>query len=163
MGATSDSEAVRFEVSDRSVVYTYPSDYYDPRKVHECIHKMSGQLTCRLSEDANGLSTLEISTTTAGPIELLTTELFCRINDYPRFPSGEGDTFTNSDHPVLSCIILLTANEQFAFKHLIPSIIHNTRDCAMEIILVYNGAGANLDDFRVFRICTSEFAARGPR
>lgn len=159
MGGTSDREAVRFEVSDGSVVYTYPSDYYDPRKVHQCIDQMSGQLSCRLSEDADGLSTLEISTTTAGRVELLTTELFCRINGYPHFASGEGDTFTNSDQPVLSCIILLTANEQFALKHLIPSIIHNTRDCAMEIILVYNGAGANLDDFRVFRICTSEFAA----
>lgn len=159
MRVTSDLEAVHFEVSDGSVVYTYPSDYYDPKKVHQCIHQMSGQLSCRLSENADGLSTLEISATTAGRVEPLITELFCRINGYPYFPSGKRDPFTNSDQPVLSCIILLTANEQFALKHLIPSIIHNTRDCAMEIILVYNGAGANLDYFRVFRIYTSEFAA----
>lgn len=159
MDTTGGFDRLRLDTRKDRLVYRYPSTYYDPRKVQNCIKELPGPIECSLSEHSDDSSTLEISTTHFCQLEPLAAELFSRINGYPCFSTAECDGFSNSERPVVSCIILLTANERFVLRQLIPSIVHNTRDHAIEIIVVYNGIGANLDNFRGFRICTSDFAA----
>lgn len=47
--------------------------------------------------------------------------------------------FLNSPNPLISCIILLNANDSFVKDLTIPSIIFNSKDTPIEIIVVNNG------------------------
>jgi GT2 family glycosyltransferase len=64
--------------------------------------------------------------------------------------------FRQSDTPLISCIILLTLNDLFVKKQLIPSIISNSRNHDIEIIIVYNGFDCNLSEFGNIKVITSE-------
>ena len=47
--------------------------------------------------------------------------------------------FENSENPKLSCIILLNSNYEFVNELTIPSIIFNSKNIDIEIIIVHNG------------------------
>lgn len=48
----------------------------------------------------------------------------------------------------MSCIVFLICNDVFVKNYLLPSIIRNSGDHPVEIIIVYNGVGCNLADFK---------------
>jgi hypothetical protein len=60
-----------------------------------------------------------------------------------------------SPKPLVSCVILLTFNDNFVFNFLIPSIIANTT-VPYEIIIVCNGVNLDLQQFKDFTVVTSE-------
>jgi glycosyl transferase family 2 len=158
MFRATEAETISLNKEGASLVFTYPSYYYDSGKLAEAIRHVEANLSTRLNENADGSMMLEIY----GPedcLDTMVTELFSRVNGYPYFQCGELASFRSSDRPLLSCIILLTANDIFVRKHLIPSIIQNSRNVEIEIVVVYNGAPANPVEFGNVRVCTSEFAA----
>jgi hypothetical protein len=90
-------------------------------------------------------------------IEDAVREVFTELHGYPCFFPGETDCFRSKHAPLMSCIILLTANDLFVANHLIPSILANSKGRDIEILIVYNGLGADLDLFRRFDVSVSEF------
>ena len=64
-------------------------------------------------------------------------------------------SYSKSDEPVISCIILLTFNCFFVQNFLIPSIISHTT-VPYEIIIVYNGIATDLTAFDNFNLIESE-------
>lgn len=59
--------------------------------------------------------------------------------------------------PLVSCIIILTANDKFVSKRLIPSILENSNPDDIEIIVVHNGLHPNKDDFKDYIFLESDF------
>jgi hypothetical protein len=90
-------------------------------------------------------------------IEDAVREVFAELHGYPCFFPRETDYFRSKHAPLMSCIILLTANDLFVANHLIPSILANSKGRDIEILIVYNGLGADLDLFRRFDVSVSEF------
>jgi hypothetical protein len=90
-------------------------------------------------------------------IEDAVREAFTELHGYPCFYPRETDYFRSKHAPLMSCIILLTANDLFVANHLIPSILANSKGHDIEILIVYNGLGAGLDLFRQFDVSVSEF------
>jgi hypothetical protein len=80
--------------------------------------------------------------------------LFSTLNKIPVYTESE---YIHCDAPLVSCIIVLTANDLFVYGHLIPSILRNSRQFDIEIIIVYNGKGADLSLFSDFKLIRSEY------
>ena len=64
--------------------------------------------------------------------------------------------FNNSNNPLISCIILLNSNYDFVNDLTIPSIIFNSKDIPIEIIVVHNGENHNYIFNKNVKIIESE-------
>ena len=85
--------------------------------------------------------------------------VFSRLNGYTMPYVGVSRMFYGESFPEISCIIILTANDLFVARHLIPSILWATRNRRFEIIIVYNGLDCNLSMFEPFSVVESEFGS----
>ncbi len=83
--------------------------------------------------------------------------IFCKYHDISmNFEYGNHYNFKNSKKPLISCIILLNMNDFFVEKLTIPSIIFNSKDTPIEIIVVNNGkTNVVFDNIKVIK---SEFS-----
>lgn len=147
---------LQLEKTEKRASIRYPASFYSPAWISACLQQCQQPVHWYLSEEAD-FCTLEIETK-AGELDATLQTLFAQLNGYPAFTEVDIDAFENSQTPLLSCIILLTANDPFVAHHLIPSIIHNSRGYEIEIRLVYNGLGADLRRFQNFDVAYSEFA-----
>jgi hypothetical protein len=133
----------------------FPAGFYPAGPLTECLNRaqrvQSWDLSC---QDAR--QTLRIQAK-ADSIEDAVREAFAELHGYPCFLPRETDYFRSKHAPLMSCIILLTANDLFVANHLIPSILANSKGHDIEILIVYNGLGADLDLFRRFDVSVSEF------
>ena len=67
-------------------------------------------------------------------------DIFIKYHNIPiNFDYGSNFDFKNSKKPLVSCIILLNMNDFFVRDLTIPSIIFNSKDIPIEIIVVNNG------------------------
>ncbi|MEH1830134.1 MAG: glycosyltransferase [Nostoc sp.] len=147
---------LQLEKTENRASICYPTSYYSPACVAGHLQQFQQPVHWHLSENAD-TCTLDIETK-AGALDATLQTLFAQLNGYPSFTEVDIDAFKNSQLPLMSCIILLTANDEFVANHLIPSIIHNSRGYEIEIRLVYNGLGADLRRFQNFDVACSEFA-----
>jgi Glycosyl transferase family 2 len=134
----------------------------DPAAVRRHLAAWTDRLTCFLTEGDD--QTLELAVTTPGQeVDRTLLGLFSQIHGYPHFPPVDLHTYRNAAEPLLSCVILLTFNDRFVRTCLIPSLIQNSQDQAIEILVVYNGLGADRGAFGNLPIIESEFGwvARG--
>ena len=68
------------------------------------------------------------------------------------FLGYDTDNFSNSSEPLISCIILLNENDLFVKDLTIPSIIFNSKDTPIEIIVVSNGkTEIELDNVKIIK------------
>lgn len=103
--------------------------------------------------NSNNRQQLEVISFTSDP-----KQGFCQAGSYVQnFPSSvlNVSEYKASSMPLVSCIILLTFNDQFVSNFLIPSIIANTT-VPYEIILVYNGVNIDMQQFKDFTVVASE-------
>lgn len=147
---------LQLEKNENRASIRYPTRYYSPDAVSDCLKQFQQTVQWDLAQGKD-TCTLEIETK-SGELDAIIQTLFAQLNGYPSFTEIDIDTFKNSQSPLISCIILLTANDEFVANHLIPSIIHNSRGYEIEIRLVYNGLGADLSRFQNFDVAYSEFA-----
>ena len=141
------------KTADRTIV-RYPQDFYRREQVQEAAQKLHRDFRWNVT-DEGALSVLELEAK-AEESDPLIRELFARINGYPVFTDIDPNAFTAAGHPFISCVILLTANDLFVCHHLIPSILRNSRNYEIEILIVYNGFGADLSRFHAFDVSSSE-------
>jgi GT2 family glycosyltransferase len=141
---------------DRLVVPVHPNE---KERLAECLRQLKSEVV-RLDyalED-HGVSSASLRVSARGAdLDELWTRLFARVHRYPYFGGIEGGSFRNAANPVLSCVVLLTGNDRFVQRHLIPSILANSVGYPLEIIVVYDGEGLDLDPFRNLRIVRSDF------
>lgn len=141
---------------DRLVV---PGRYYEKERLAECLGRLKseeGRFDYAL-EDA-GTSSISLRVTTRGAdLDRVWTRLFARFHRYPEFSGIDSESFRNATEPLISCVVLLTGNDRFVQRHLVPSILANSAAYPIEVIIVYNGEGLDLGPFRNLRIVRSDF------
>jgi hypothetical protein len=133
----------------------FPAGFYPTGPLTACLNRAQ-----RIqSWDLIGQGARQILRIQAKPdsIEDAVREAFADLHGYPCFFPRETDCFRSNPAPLMSCIILLTANDLFVANHLIPSILSNSKGHDIEILIVYNGLGADLDLFRRFDVSVAEF------
>ncbi len=133
----------------------FPASAYPPGLLLECVeraHRVS-------SWDLGGNDDRQVLQLQARPgcLEEAIREVFAQLHGYPFFSRDETDSFKSSTTPLISCIILLTANDLFVANHLLPSIISHSKGFDIEILIVYNGLDADLSLFHQFDFAFSEF------
>ncbi|HEX8894051.1 MAG TPA: glycosyltransferase [Terriglobales bacterium] len=146
---------VDLDISADVATIGYPSGFYPHGSLTECLKRAHRVLSWDLANQG-ARQTLRIR---AKPdtVEDAVREVFAELHGYPCFFPSKTDRFRSNNSPLMSCIILLTANDLFVANHLIPSIIRNSKDHDIEILIVYNGLDANLNLFRRFDVSVSEF------
>src|SRR5580698_10058309 len=133
----------------------FPAGFYPSGPLTECLNRAQRVQSWDLN-DQGARHTLRIRTK-PGSIEDAVREAFAELHGYPCFYPEEADCSRSKHAPLMSCIILLTANDLFVANHLIPSILANSKGHDIEILIVYNGLGADLDLFRRFDVSVAEF------
>jgi len=146
---------LKIERSHESIRIRFPSSFYHIEHVIKCALELKSMIDFSITEESEdcilGIWGKERY------IERATGSLFSMLNGYQFFKEVDFEVFDNSRTPLLSCIIVLTANDIFVKNQLIPSIINNSKGTEIEILIVYNGLFADLDTFRNFTIVPSEF------
>lgn len=72
-------------------------------------------------------------------------ELFAELNGMPSYADIELSSYAPASSPRLSCVIALTFNDLFCLNHTIPSIIANSVGTPIEIVVVHNGLGVDVE------------------
>jgi glycosyltransferase involved in cell wall biosynthesis len=140
------------EKNSHNFIYSFPAGFYNREVLEYCLlHCIPKEVNASLKEEGETL-TLAME----GISDELIRRFFGTLNCAPFF-NGDIAEYESPAVPLLSCVILLTANDAFVKNYLIPSILHNTKDFPVEIIIVYNGAGADLEQFKNFKVVHSEF------
>jgi hypothetical protein len=133
----------------------FPAGFYQSGPLAECLNRAQRVQSWDLIGQG-ARQTLRIRTK-RDSIEDAVREAFAELHGYPCFYPGQTDCSRSKHAPLMSCIILLTANDLFVANHLIPSILANSKGHDIEILIVYNGLSADLDLFRRFDVSVSEF------
>jgi GT2 family glycosyltransferase len=136
-----------------------PGHGYEKERLAECLGRLKsedGRFDYALEN--SGASSISLRVTTRGAdLDRLWKRLFARFHRYPDFSGIESGSFRNATEPLLSCVVLLTGNDRFVQRHLVPSILANSAAYPIEIVIVYNGEGLDLGPFRNLRIVRSDF------
>jgi hypothetical protein len=148
-------QRIRWSTDGKIFTLTYPAE------IHAASAASAALLALRLQENAGDaairdLSTdwqLELSIDSAAPWSVVR-RLFARLNGTSLEPNSAGHARAHV-RPRVSCIIVLFANDIFVRNQLVPSILRCSSGHAIEIVIVYNGLGANLKLFKPFRVVPS--------
>ena len=146
-----------FEKSEDSCSIIFPVDYYEKNKIEENLLKLKHKFDFSIDKCGNDF-VFNINKKSKGDnIDKIALEFFSAINGYPVFSDVDVEHFKNSENPLVSCIILLTANDLFVKNNLIPSIIKNSTNYPIEIIIVCNGPHLNREYFKNLFVLESDF------
>jgi hypothetical protein len=83
---------------------------------------------------------------------------FARLNGLPTFTHVDLGSYAPAPRPLVSCIILLTANDRFAVLQQLPALVESSRGHPIEILLVLNGREVDREALRGFELVDSDFA-----
>jgi hypothetical protein len=146
---------LKLDRTGQEIRLVVPASFYDPADIERHLQRITAPCDHSISQVANDVSlTLQAR---EGDVEAITQDLFAQINGYPFFGGVDIAGFKNAARPLLSCIILLTANDLFVKNGLLPSLIKHSAGYDLEILLVHNGLETNLSQFRNFELIPSEF------
>jgi hypothetical protein len=148
-------DLIRLEITDHQASIRYPADFYPLNAIEESLKRAQRVLSWDLRDE--GRMRILLIQAAHDAAEEAVREVFANVNRYPFYSRSVHDSFRTCSTPLISCIILLTANDLFVINHLVPSIIANSEGSDIEILIVYNGADSDLDLFRRFDVSVSEF------
>ncbi len=135
--------------------YRFPSCYYDLDTLQDLATRKEASF--QLNQIGENISELTLQCCEKNVLDICRS-IFSELNNLPIFSiSSEGKPFRNSNKPLVSCIILLTANDFFVRTLAIPSLIINSRNYEIEIIIAYNGTKSSLEELSEFPVVFSEF------
>lgn len=140
---------------DRIVV---PGDHQDAQRLAECLARLKseeGPFDYTLKD--GGASVAVRLAAKVADRDGLWARLFARVHGYPDYGGVASAPFRNAADPVVSCVIVLTGNDRFVERHLVPSIVANSADYPIEIVVVYNGENLDLSRFRNLPVIRSDF------
>ncbi len=149
---------VDFQEKDGQAVFRFPATFYDTGSLETCVRRCRAISRYRLATGDEGVTNLHLQFPGSVDEQALCA-IFSDLNQFPVYPGSAVKTFRNSRQPLVSCIIVLTANDRFVRRFLIPSILASSQGYDIELIIVYNGAGADLGPFSHLRVLQSEFAS----
>ncbi len=150
---------IRFSRGEREDLLTVPEHFYDKQHLLDCLNppqrRSLGDAWEFAVEDVAASIRVRLAVRREGvDRDGVWTRLFARLHGYPDYGHVEMGAFRNATEPLLTCVVLLTANERFVARHLIPSIVANGAGFPVEILVVYNGVGLSpgaLGDLPVIR------------
>src|ERR1700741_5603883 len=149
-----------FELSylENGFRFVYPPFVYDSEWLRSKLSNYPTVSSYHLSEcaDESRMLTVEFCKL-EGQLNDAIRDLFSDINGLPTYDRLEVSDFKNASSPLISCLILLTANDLFVHNFLIPGIIRSSKDFPIEIIIVYNGCSCELNLFPNFKVTKSLF------
>ncbi|MGB2717780.1 MAG: glycosyltransferase [Vicinamibacterales bacterium] len=157
MHVEADSEFV-FEAKRNGCRFVFPNSWYPGNTLPAALATFSASFRYDLDVVDSGRSILAIECP-ASDWDFRVARAFAAINGLPALDAGLARGFRNASRPLVSCIILLTANDLFVRRTLIPSIIASSPGIPLEIIVVYNGHGCDLEQFRGWRVTRSRFGS----
>lgn len=144
---------LRFTRDEHGTTVRIPRSFYPVEDVERSLDAVRGGITlCRAANDLE----LSIRAEPAAASDVLR-RVFGRLNGLPTFGEVDLAAFRSAARPLVTCVILVTANEDFVREHVLPSIIENSHAHDIEIIVVYNGEGADLAPFSGLEVVRTEF------
>lgn len=146
------------EKDDKYLSLRFPAHWYNNITLMNAFAALSGEITFDIRETEENTKTLYLKVNNMRRhVDDIMTRVFSKIANVPLFSCDVSSCLCQERDPFLSVIIVLTANDLFVSRHLIPSIVDSTRTTPFEIIIVYNGKGANLELFGKCKVVTSEY------
>lgn len=151
---------IRFCRAGNEDSLTVPESFYDRQRLLKCLAFLKRSSPDGVFEfdahNATGTIRLRLTAATAD-LDGAWTRLFARLHGFPYNGHVDVGEFRNASEPLLSCVILLTANHRFVARHLIPSIISNSAGFPVEILVVYNGVEMDIGGFGGLPVIPSPF------
>ncbi len=158
-----DGQEIRFGDRGDELELSAPRSYFDLTALRAALDGLgedpesrAAAFSSSVTAEEPGRLTLRLSAA-GGELDRLTAKLAARWHGHPDYGHLDSAAFRNATDPVLSCVILLTANDEFVARHLIPSIIANSTTVPIEIIVVVNGSAVPVERFADVRVVSSEF------
>ena len=124
-------------------------------KMNDYLKRQSSVKNYHFNDESSRIS-LSITVDRAINPHWFVRQMFIHVHQLPELDPTPTDTFQNADRPLVSCIILLTANDLFVSQVLIPSLIQSSQDRAIEIIVISNGIDCDLNLFKDYSVYSSE-------
>ena len=157
-----DGREVQFSRAWNADLLTVPQSFYDRQRLLECLDFLEGSspddaLEFAVEDVADAIRVRLTARRVGSDPDDAWAQLFARLHGYPDYGHVEVGDFRNAEQPLLSCVILLTANDRFVARHLIPSIVANSASFPVEILVVYNGVGLNLGGLGDLPVIRSDF------
>ena len=121
---------IRYDAGETALRLRFPATYHEPLALAAAVDKVGGTLA---PAGADYLLTL------AGPPAQTRSQaagIFATLQGVPLQDTVDLAAYRPAADPLVSCVILLTGNDHFAARFLIPSIIANSRDFPIEILVV---------------------------
>ncbi len=143
---------VRFELVPDSFLTECPEDFYDLNRLKGLLSGETEHKNFRLETNAGSL---RLSGEGTPGMEQKLRSFFASYHGFPDYPVFKADDVVRNEQPLVSCVILLTKNDLFVRNHMIPSLIANSKGHPIEIIIVYNGTGCDLELFNGFDVLES--------
>ncbi|MCA9984172.1 MAG: glycosyltransferase [Anaerolineales bacterium] len=142
---------IRYDAGETALRLRFPATYHEPLALAAAVEKVGGTLA---PAGADYLLTL------AGPPAQTGSQaagIFATLQGVPLQDTIDLAAYRPAADPLVSCVILLTGNDHFAARFLIPSIIANSRDFPIEILVVFNGLWLDRALFGAVPILESDF------
>ncbi|MFT4304441.1 MAG: glycosyltransferase family 2 protein [Candidatus Woesearchaeota archaeon] len=128
---------IKLKINKNTFFIKLPIEYYNLNNIKLARLKLKNKI--RIVHKIHSKYHLLKITTNNKEKDSLIIQFFSIINNFPNYYDYKKDKFTNSKKPIVSCIIVLTMNDEFIKNQTIPSIIQNSKKYPIEIIIVYNG------------------------
>jgi GT2 family glycosyltransferase len=151
-------DSFRWERDARQLKVRYPAEFYPPGSLEPGFRNLGPGLGAVVEAVGEEVQQLTFTCARDGAdLDRDLTRLFASFYQYPLFERRLRMDYTPPEHPLVSCIIVLTANDLFVAEHLIPSLLHSTAGTSAEIIVVCNGLNCDRSQFRNCRVLDSDF------
>jgi glycosyl transferase family 2 len=154
---TAHRPVLEFVRSTSGFRYVHPPAMYGADALRSELSACGDAIDWDLDAGDDGRRTLRVEFARTDDLDADIAKLFATINRYPAYDPAQCRGFRNSRKPLVSCIILLTANDLFARRISIPSIVSSSAAFPIEIIVVYNGVGCDPARFEEFSVTRSSF------
>ncbi len=139
-------EGLVFEPEQDPPVVRYPSRIHGPAAARECLDALENGTRWAIEEHGESWALVPAADGADDPARRrFLLDFFARLNGYPSHSHIDLAAYQPAKSPLLSCIVVLTLNDEFCRHRLLPSILANSAGVDLEIVVVHNGVGANLE------------------
>jgi len=141
-------ESFAFERGDERCFLRCPSIVHSPARVSSALERRALAESWRFADRGESWS-LELQTGAARDpsVERFLVDLFADLNGLPSYTGVDLAAYEPASSPLVSCVVVLTFNDRFCLNYTIPSIIEHSAGTAIEIIVVHNGIGVDVQSF----------------
>lgn len=141
--------------SDLFISIRIPDGIIARNQVLGCIDHLSLSSTVSLRSVTPREFEVAIEKNSGSPNKLC--KLFSCVNGFPYFEDELLSSFRETKNPQVTCVVLVGFNDLFVRQQLLPSIIANSKDYEIEIVIINAGYEYNIKLPKAFPIHNSDF------